>query len=290
MSLHNLSMSRSALRGVACAISLGVAGALCNPAAAALFGDDEARAAILELRQRFDVMRLDQEQRVNAQQEQLRRLSEENVQLRRSLIDLQTQIDNLRADNARLIGRDEMSSRALVDAQRQHKEALAALEERLRALEPERVSVDGREFLAERMEKRDFDAALGLFRKGDFSGAQTNFAEFIKRYPSSGYAPSAFFWLGNAQYATQNYKQAMENFRRLLGQSQDHARAPEAVLAIANCQVELKDIKGARKTLEDLIKAYPKSDAAATAKQRLPRLKDPAPAPAASSSQSGAKK
>lgn len=275
-------------RGAVLAFLLGMALGGGSPAFAALFGDDEARAAILELRQRVDVMRLDYEQRATTQQEQLRRLSEENIQLRRSLIDLQTQIDNLRTDNARLIGRDEVSGRALVDAQKQYKEALTALEERLRAMEPERVSVDGREFLVERVEKRDFEAGLGLFRKGDFAGAQNAFAEFIKRYPSSGYGPSAFFWLGNSQYATQNYKEAIENFRLLLSQSQDHARAPEAVLAIANCQVELKDTKGARKTLEDLIKAYPKSDAAATAKQRLPRLKDTAPA--VSSTQGGAKK
>jgi tol-pal system protein YbgF len=284
----SLFMAPFLARGAVLAMLLGIALGGGSPASAALFGDDEARAAILELRQRVDVMRLDQEQRATTQQEQLRRLSEENIQLRRSLIDLQTQIDNLRTDNARLIGRDEVSGRALVDSQKQYKEALGALEERLRVLEPERVSVDGREFLAERVEKRDFEAGLGLFRKGDFSGAQNAFAEFIKRYPSSGYGPSAFFWLGNSQYATQNYKEAIENFRLLLSQSQDHARAPEAVLAIANCQVELKDTKGARKTLEDLIKAYPKSDAAATAKQRLPRLKDTAPAVPAT--QGGTKK
>ena len=45
------------------------------------------------------------------------------------------------------------------------------------------------------------------------------------------------------------------------------------MLSIANCQVELKDTKAARKTLEDLIKAYPQSEAAAAARQRLPRLK-----------------
>ena len=65
----------------------------------------------------------------------------------------------------------------------------------------------------------------------------------------------------------------MQNFRSLLTTAPDHLRAPEAVLSIANCQVELKDVKAARKTLEDLIKAYPQSDAAAAAKQRLARLK-----------------
>ncbi len=79
--------------------------------------------------------------------------------------------------------------------------------------------------------------------------------------------------MGNAQYATRDYKEAVINFRSLLTLAPDHVRAPEAVLSIANCQVELKDTKSARKTLEDLIKAYPQSEAAIAAKERLSRLK-----------------
>ena len=48
---------------------------------------------------------------------------------------------------------------------------------------------------------------------------------------------------------------------------------PEAVLSVANCQLELKDSKGARKTLTDLVKAYPQSEAAVAAKERLATLK-----------------
>ena len=53
----------------------------------------------------------------------------------------------------------------------------------------------------------------------------------------------------------------------------NHERAPEATLSIANCQIEMKDTKAARKTLEDLLKAYPNSEAAVAAKDRLARLK-----------------
>ena len=45
------------------------------------------------------------------------------------------------------------------------------------------------------------------------------------------------------------------------------------MLSIANCQIELKDSPGARKTLEDLVKAYPQSEAAGAARERLVRLK-----------------
>jgi TolA-binding protein len=45
------------------------------------------------------------------------------------------------------------------------------------------------------------------------------------------------------------------------------------MLAVANCQIELKDLRGARKTLEELIAAHPSTDAAGVAKDRLARLK-----------------
>ena len=147
------------------------------------------------------------------------------------------------------------------------------MEERFRTVEPIKVKLDGLEFMAEQAEKRDFEAALALFRKAEFAGAKTAFFDFLSRYSRSGYAPSALFWLGTAQYATRDYAGAMVNFRALIASAADHQRTPEAVLSVANCQVELKDIRGARKTLQDLVSAYPKSEAAVAARERLALLK-----------------
>jgi len=147
------------------------------------------------------------------------------------------------------------------------------LDERFRTVEPVKVTLDGREFMAEQAEKRDFEAALALFRKAEFSGAKTAFFDFLSRYSRSGYLPSALFWLGNAQYATRDYTAAMVNFRALIANAPDHQRTPEAVLSVANCQLELKDTRGARKTLQDLVSAYPKSEAAVAARERLALLK-----------------
>ena len=136
-----------------------------------------------------------------------------------------------------------------------------------------RVLFEGREFAAELLEKRDFELAMVLIRKSDFAAAQKAFFDFLTRYPKSGYAPSGFFWLGNAQYQTRDYKEAILNFRQMISTAPDHLRAPEAALSVANCQAELKDTRGARKTLDDLIKAYPASEAAGAAKDRLKLLK-----------------
>jgi tol-pal system protein YbgF len=235
-------------------------------ASAGLFDDEEARRAILDLRQRVDAVRLATEQGAS-------RASEDGASLRRSLLDLQNQIETLRAEMAKLRGLNEQLARDVADVQRQQKDISQGVNERLRQFEPAKVAIDGREFMAEPAEKRDFEAALAVFRKGDFPAAQAAFVDFLKRYSKSGYASSALFWLGNAQYATRDYKEAMINFRSLIGREPDHLRAPEAVLSIANCQLELKDARSARKTLEDLIKAYPQSEAAVAAKERLARLK-----------------
>ena len=226
---------------------------------AALFEDDEARRAILDLRQRVEAMRQQADQR----------LTDENGQLRRSLLDLQNQIEQMRGDLARMTGQNEQLTRTLSEMQSRQ----STIDDKLKQSEPSKVSVDGREFTADPKEKADFDAALGVFRSGQFAQAQTAFAEFVKRYPQSGYNASALFWLGNAQYATRNYNEAIANFRSMLSLAPDHAKAPEAVLSIANCQIELKDTRAARRTLEDLTKAYPQSEAAQAGRERLSRLR-----------------
>ncbi|MEI8327097.1 MAG: tol-pal system protein YbgF [Betaproteobacteria bacterium] len=257
---------RTSARVLLCALGL----AFFASAQAGLLEDDEARKAILELRQRVEAVR----QTADAQlAEQVRKSGEESAQLRRSLVDLQNQIEALRAELARLTGQGEQLQRSAAESQRRQSEALAGLEQRLRKLEPLRMTIDGKEVTVEPPERREFESALALFKKGDFAGSQPLFVEFIKRYSESGYRPSALFWLGNAQYATRDYKEAIVNFRALLTQSPEHMRVPETMLSIANCQLELKDARAARKTLEDLIKAHPQSEAAAAAKERLARLK-----------------
>ena len=251
-----------------------------QPAAAGLFDDEEARKAILDLRQKVDANRVEADRKLNEGAEMQRKNQEESSQLRRGLLDLQNQIEALKGELAAVRGQNEQVvrdnanlARQLADLQRQQKDATTALDDRFRKFEPVKVTVDGREFVADQAEKRDFEAALAIFRKADFAPAQAAFVDFIRRYPASGYGPSALFWLGNAQYATRDYKEAVVNFKQLIAQAPEHARAPEAALAIANCQIELKDLRSARKSLEDLIKVYPQSEAAAAGKDRLARMR-----------------
>lgn len=272
------------LRGRSILVALLVGLSWTHPAQGALFEDDEARRAVLDVRQRMETNRLASEaavQRlVESQNELLRRSTEENAQLRRALLDLQNQIESLRTELARGNGQREQFSRELSELQREQKdmtqrqqELARGVDERVSQLEPIKVTVEGREIVVEPAERRAYDAALAQFRTGAFAAAQTSFLGLISRYPKSGYLPSALFWLGNAQYATRDYKEAITNFRIMLTAAPDHVRAPEALLSIANCQIELKDVVGARKTLDELSRSYPQSDAAKAGKERLARLR-----------------
>ena len=242
-------------------------------AQAGIFDDEEARRAILDLRQRVDAVKQDKSETDRKITEEVQRASDESAQLRRSILDLQNQLEATRADIAKLRGQNEQLARDLSEYQRRQKDASVALEERLRRLEPLSVTVDGKEFLADPAEKRDYDANLAVFRKGDFAAATNGFVDFLNRNPQTGYRASALFWLGNAQYANKDCKSAVVNFKSLIALAPTHMHSPEAMLTIANCQVEAKDTRAARRTLEDIVSIYPSTDAANAAKDRLGRLK-----------------
>lgn len=251
--------------------ALGAAFALFAPAAqAGLFDDEEARKAILDLRSRIE--QGNELQRTRSA-EQTALLTEQINTLRRSLLELNNQIEQLRGDNAKLRGQNEQLARDLSEVQRLQKDMQAGMDDRIRKMEPQKVSFEGREFIVEPEEKRQYDEAMDALRKSDFERTSILLSTFRRRYPASGYGEAALFWLGNAQYGSRQYKDAIGSFRALVSASPESPKSPEALLAIANCYAELKDGKTARRTIEELIKSYPKSEAAQAGKERLVSLK-----------------
>lgn len=271
-----LPMTRSArLAGLALAL------ASAWPAAhAGLFDDEEARKAIVDLRTRFEQTQRQAQAEEAERKAQFADLSEQIATLRRSLLDLNGQMEALRAEIAKLRGQDEQLvqankdlARELADLQRRHKDAMTALDDRLRRLEPQKVSLDGRDAVVDAPEKKAYDEAIAILRKGEFANAAVALTAFQKRFPSSPYNGHVQYWLGNALYGKGEVKEAMTIFRNLVSAAPEHPRAPEALLALANCQIELKDGKGARRTLEELIRNYPQSEAAQAGNERIKQIK-----------------
>lgn len=291
------------------AASLCLLGLLVPTAQAALFEDEEARRAILDLRQRLENQRQTQLQSTDQTLQKSLDQSQKQIEIlrkqveleinqskqdnRQAALQLQAQIEALKQDIANLRGEREQLLREITLLQRAQKDINVEIEERFQkiydqfakkeALSSQKeeapksakvnVQVDGFEFLAEPDEKRDFEAAFVLFRKGDFAAAAKEFAQFVKVYSASGYKPSALYWLGSAKFARRDFNEAIAHLRGLVNDFPNHARAPEAMLTIGNAQLEIKQAKEARKTFNELLKLYPTTEAAAAAKDRLAQIK-----------------
>ncbi|MEO8081034.1 MAG: tol-pal system protein YbgF [Caldimonas sp.] len=265
----SLRLFPGAQKAAAAAFFVGVA-CIAPPAHAGLFDDDEARRAILDLRQKLEQSN---EQARARQTEQMTQMADQISQMKRALLELNSQIELQRSDNAKLRGQIEQLTRDIAEVQRKQSDIAQGVDERMRRFEPQKVTEGDKEFLADPEEKRQYDDALAAFRKGDFDRAASSFGGLLKRYPNTGYREASLFWLGNAQYARRDYKEAIATFRSLVAAMPQSPRAPESLLAIANCQAELKDAKAARKTIDELLKTYPKSEAAQAGRERLAALR-----------------
>ncbi len=253
--------------------AVAVAALMAAYPAHAFFSDDEARKAILDLRQRVELLRTQLDEARQAVDRIGNGDSEAQASQRRSLLELSNQIEQLRGEMAALRGQNEQLARDLAEVQRSQRDTQAGINERLRQFEPVKVSVDGTEFLAQPGEQKDFEQAVAIMRQAEFAAAAMAFGNFMRRYPESGYTPMALYWQGNAHYAVRAYKEALDVHGKLVERFPNHPRKPEAMLAMANSQAELKDNRAARRTLEQLIAAHPQSEAAVAARERLARLR-----------------
>ena len=108
-----------------------------------------------------------------------------------------------------------------------------------------------------------------LIKQGDAVSASRQFQDFLQTFPESKLVPNAWYWLGESYYIIQNYALALKSFDILTQQFPDSSKAPDALLKIAYCHIELKEIDKGKKELEQLISKYPNHPVADMARGRL---------------------
>lgn len=238
--------------------------ALVLPAASAwagVFDDDEARRQIKDLRaeltQTVDALR----QRVDS--------------VSKNQLDFANQIEALRTDVAHLTGQIEVLTNSLEAAHKRQQDFYVDLDNRLRKLEaggtpatqePAAPKADPQ------AEMHDYETALSQFRAAKFKEAQTAFEGFIATHPKAVLLPNATYWLGSSLYQQKQYIKAAETYGKVATTWPNDPKAPDALLARANAQIESKDEKAAIQTLQALVEKYPTSPAVETARARLKTL------------------
>lgn len=227
MSLNLFSLPRRGL------LALSSVALLCVAAPSYAFADDEARRAILELRQ------------------QVKQMSEQNQQARLRLAD---EVDMLRQEVAQLRGKvEKLSWQTAQDAPPEDN------------AQPELSFADPQATVA-------FTGAMELYREGQYRQAANGFAAFLDAYPNTEHLNEIRFYEGSALYAAEDYQAAIQKLNTLVQSAPDSPQAPEALMLVASSQAQLNDFSGAQKTLQHIIQNYPNSEAAETANSRLQML------------------
>ena len=205
----------------------------------AIFSDDDARKAILDLRK----------------------------SLATTQIDLQNQIEKLKTDNAELRGRLESLEKQGDDINTSQKTYYQDLDTRLGNFEPRTMTIEGVAGIVQPTEKKAYEDALRVFQSGSLKKADGEFSAFANRYPESPYLPLALFWSGNSKYASKNYSGAIGQLQSLIKRYPNHPRIPSAMLTLGNAQLESGNKTAAKKTFAEIISKYPDTEAAKDAQQ-----------------------
>src|SRR5690625_2275082 len=194
------------------------------------FSDDEARRAILQLREKL--------QQINKQNQQARLLLADQIEmLRQEVAQLRGEVETLSWQSGAHRTQDsiQIASHAFSDPQ-------------------EQVS---------------YETAMDLYRNGQYQEAASALSAFIDAYPESTYNDDARFYEGSSLFATKKFSAAIQRLKILVDRYPESPRAPDALMVIASSQVEANDLDSAQKTLETIVANYPESKAAETAKGRL---------------------
>jgi tol-pal system protein YbgF len=211
----------------------------------ALFADDDARKAILDLRKSFATAQMD----------------------------LQKQIEKLKADNAERRGKIENLEKQGEDISTSQKTYYQDLDNRLGNFEPRTETIEGVTGTVQPGEKKAYDDALKAFQTGSLKKADEGFSAFVNRYPKSPYVPLALFWSGNSKYANKDYTGAIAQLQSLIKRFPNHSRIPSAMLTLGNAQLESGNKAAAKKTFGEIISKYPDTEAAKDAKQLVAATK-----------------
>lgn len=121
-------------------------------------------------------------------------------------------------------------------------------------------------------QQQEYDTAFNLMKQGLYDRAIKAFRAFLAKYPDSGLADNAQYWIAEGNYVLRNYKLALEEFTKVVNDPQS-SKAPDALLKIGYVHYELGAYDKARKTLGEVQERYPGTGVAKLAAGRLEKMK-----------------
>jgi len=118
-----------------------------------------------------------------------------------------------------------------------------------------------------------YNASKDSFDQGRYEEGMEGFREFLDRYPKSELADNAQYWIGECYMALKKYDQAIAAYEDVKKRYPEGNKVPDAMLKQAMAFLEKGDETSTRILLKRIVSAFPESDQARVAEQRLETLK-----------------
>ncbi len=118
-------------------------------------------------------------------------------------------------------------------------------------------------------EQTTYDRAFRALREQRYADAAEGFSTFLERFPQSGYAPNALYWLAETYYVTRDFETALRFFEDLRQQYPASSKDGDALLKIGFSHFELRQWTEARAALEQLRSEHAGTTLARLAESRL---------------------
>jgi tol-pal system protein YbgF len=207
--------------------------------------------------------------------------------VRNTLLDLLRQLEELQTEVRQLRNSVEVQDHELEQLKSRQRALYDDLDERLRDAERRATTATAPEspatpaalaavITSSRVttapQQQEYDAAFELMKQGLYDRAIKAFRAFLTKYPDSGLADNAQYWVAEGNYVLRNYKLALEEFNKVLNYPQS-PKAPDASLKIGYVYYELGAYDKARKSLIDVKERYPNTSVAKLATTRLDKMK-----------------
>lgn len=121
-------------------------------------------------------------------------------------------------------------------------------------------------------QQQEYDAAFNLMKQGLYDRAVKAFRAFLVKYPDSGLADNAQYWIAEGNYVLRNYKLALEEFTKVV-QDPHSSKVADALLKVGYVHYELAAYDKARKTLMEVQERFPGTSVARLAAVRIDKMK-----------------
>jgi tol-pal system protein YbgF len=107
--------------------------------------------------------------------------------------------------------------------------------------------------------KDEYDLAYGYVLRKDYALAEDGFRNFLRRYPSDRLAPDAHYWLGEAMFQRQRYRDAAESFLIVSTKYDTAGKAPDSLLRLGQSLAALGEREAGCAALAEIGRKYPRA-------------------------------